>query len=165
MGITKYKNQTTPSTPSSGYTSLYIDSTDKHLKSKDDAGTVIDYTASVSGDYVLATDVLTLPHALLILTGVGDEVVGITSNSLGSIPNGIFGIGNGKPSTTSINIVTEGPITSGFIGLTPGAVYFIGTGGLLSTTAPSTGIVQQVGFALNTTDFYVEIKQPMGRSS
>ena len=34
------KNQTEPSTPDSGYTTIYIDSSTKRLKIKDDAGVV-----------------------------------------------------------------------------------------------------------------------------
>lgn len=40
------KNSTAPSTPTSGYTNIYVDTADKHLKTKDDAGTIVDLTDS-----------------------------------------------------------------------------------------------------------------------
>ena len=46
MGRIITKNQTAPSTPDSGYTSLYVDSADKHLKQKDDTGSVTDLTTA-----------------------------------------------------------------------------------------------------------------------
>lgn len=39
-------NQSAPSTPSSGTTSIYVDTADKKLKTKDDTGTVTDYSAA-----------------------------------------------------------------------------------------------------------------------
>lgn len=43
------KNDTTPSTPDSGTTSIYVDSTTKKLVSKDDAGTETSYDADQTG--------------------------------------------------------------------------------------------------------------------
>jgi hypothetical protein len=42
MGTHTIKNQTTPSTPASCYTKIFVDSADKHLKTVDDTGTVVD---------------------------------------------------------------------------------------------------------------------------
>lgn len=45
MGKIKIKNETTPATPASGNTTIFVDSADKHTKQKDDAGVVIDLTS------------------------------------------------------------------------------------------------------------------------
>lgn len=46
MSEIKLHNQTAPSTPSTGQTTVYVDSVSKKLKSKDDAGVVTDYSAA-----------------------------------------------------------------------------------------------------------------------
>ena len=68
-------NGSTPSTPSSGRVAVFADSADKHLKTIDDAGVVVDLTA----------------------TGAGGQIVGYP---IGSKFNdlGKFGIANGKSS-------------------------------------------------------------------
>jgi len=55
MGKTRYENQTTPSTPPSGTTDIYVDSADKHTKQIDDAGAVIDLTEGTGGSGAFAS--------------------------------------------------------------------------------------------------------------
>lgn len=49
MALVNITNQTTPSTPASGTTYVYIDSADKILKTKDDAGVIRSATGDVNG--------------------------------------------------------------------------------------------------------------------
>ncbi len=51
MSRIRFENQTTPATPPTGKTIVYVDSADSHTKQIDDTGTVIDLTggAAVSG--------------------------------------------------------------------------------------------------------------------
>lgn len=48
-------------------------------------------------------------------------------------------------------------------GLTPNADYFLDAAnpGMLTTTPPTTGFVLRVGYALSTTEFEIEIGQPI----
>jgi hypothetical protein len=59
------------------------------------------------------------------------------------------------------NLVVDGIVT--LSGLTPGVEYFLGASGNLTTTAPTTPTewVVRVGRALSTTQFEVEISQPV----
>lgn len=43
MGMIKFKTQTDPATPGSGYADVFVDSADKHLKLLNDAGTLTDF--------------------------------------------------------------------------------------------------------------------------
>lgn len=70
--------------------------------------------------------------------------------------------------TTSVDYLTEGRITkadwTGVTGtalLTPGAVYYLGGLGLLTTIAPTSGFIVSCGRAINTTTFDIEISPPI----
>lgn len=52
MGKIKIKNETTPATPASGTTTIYVDSADKHAKTVDDTGTVTDLTSGTDADAI-----------------------------------------------------------------------------------------------------------------
>jgi len=57
MGKAIFKNQIEPSTiPSEDFTDLYVDSVDKHLKTKDDAGLVIDLTGEANNQIIELVD-------------------------------------------------------------------------------------------------------------
>ena len=84
-------NQTAPSTPSTGATTLYVDSGDKTLKSKDDTGAITNYGApglaitSLTGE-VTATGPGAAPATMLnsavtakVLTGLTPSTGSITS--------------------------------------------------------------------------------------
>lgn len=57
-----------------------------------------------------------------------------------------------------VDLVTEGPIT-GFVGLTPGATYYLSqsTPGAITATAPTSGLVITVGTAINATTLNLEL--------
>jgi hypothetical protein len=108
------------------------------------------------------TDVGTLVTHLVRVTGTS-TVQNITDNSAATIPNGVFGIGFAKPNATTIDVIFTG-IIGGYVGLTTGSPLFISTAGVPTHTVPSTGMVQQIGFAVSSTEFFVQLMQPMRRS-
>jgi len=64
--------------------------------------------------------------------------------------------------TDPIEVVTDDEITLG-IPLTDGAIYYAITGGL-TTTPPTTGIVQKIGIATSTAKMFVDISVPIQKS-
>jgi hypothetical protein len=109
------------------------------------------------------TDTLTQPRDPVVITGA-DFVQKISDNTATTIPNGIFGFGVEKPSTTRIKVLFLGKL-EGFSGLSIASRYFISTSGGITTTPPITGMVQQVGFAINSTTLLVDIKLPLRRAT
>ena len=109
-----------------------------------------------------STDVGTLPTHLLTISGAS-SVTQITDNLSATIPNGIFGVGFYKPSAVTIDVIFSG-IIGGYVGFTTGLPLFISTAGIPTHTPPATGMVQQIGFAISTTEFFVSLMQPMRRS-
>jgi hypothetical protein len=57
----------------------------------------------------------------------------------------------------SVSVQTNGVVV-GMSGLTAGALYYLsgGTAGALTTTAPTTGWVVQLGIAISTTSLYLD---------
>lgn len=108
------------------------------------------------------TDAGTLATHLLAVTGV-NTVTQITDNTAATIPNGVFGIGLSKPSALQIDVLFTG-IIGGYAGFTTGLPLFISTLGVPTHTPPTTGMVQQIGFAVSTTELFVQLMQPMRRS-
>lgn len=99
----------------------------------------------------------------LVRINAANTVTKITDNSSATIPNGIFGICYAKPSATQAEVMVLG-VVPGYVGLTVGAAVFISTLGVPTHTPPSSGMVQQIGFALSTTEIFVNLLQPMRRS-
>lgn len=108
------------------------------------------------------TDVATLATHLVYITGT-NTVTKITDNATATIPNGVFGIGYNKPSATSIQVIFAG-IIGGYAGFTTGSPLFISTAGIPTHTVPATGMVQQIGFAVSASEFFVHLLQPMRRA-
>lgn len=109
------------------------------------------------------TDVGTLVNDLVVVNG-DNSVTKITSNTAAEIPHGIFGVVTSKPSGTSAEVIFVG-IQGGYSGFTTSNALFVGTDGLLTHSAPATGTVQQIGFAVSTTEIFVNPKQPIRRAS
>ena len=107
----------------------------------------------------LSTDVGTAVGDMVILNGT-NSVTKITSNSFAAIPNGIFGVVTNKPSTIIAEVLFVG-IQGGYTGLTAGNSVFINTSGAFTHTPPVTGMLQQVGFAVSTTEIFVNIQQAL----
>ncbi len=56
-----------------------------------------------------------------------------------------------------------GGLVTGFTGLTPGAVYYqSATAGAITTTKPTSGVLQQVGIALSSTTFMFKPQTALG---
>jgi hypothetical protein len=94
----------------------------------------------------------------------GDNfVTAIADNSVSEMPNGVFGIVYSKPSSLVAEVLFVG-IMAGFAGLTIGQPVFIDTLGVATHTPPSTGMSQQIGFAVSSTEVFINLMQPMRRS-
>jgi len=97
---------------------------------------------------------------LLKLTGV-NFVEEITSNAASEIPNGIFGVAYSKPTTITVEVIFVG-IVGSYSGLAVGDPVFVKADGTTTQTVPTgAGIVQQIGFAVSTTEIFVSLKQAM----
>lgn len=105
------------------------------------------------------TDIGTAVGDLVRLSGV-NTVTKLTTNAFATIPNGIFGVCYTKPTTTSAEVLWIG-VVGGYSGLTAGSPIFIDTSGVPSNTPPVTGMLQQIGFAVSTTQIFVSIGQAM----
>lgn len=111
---------------------------------------------------VYNTDLITQPGDLVYINS-SMTVTKLTSNSALIVPNGIFGVGYSKPTTTTIEVMFTG-IMTGYSGFTPGLPLFIGTTGVPTHFAPMSGVSQQIGRAVTTTDMFVQMMQPMKRA-
>lgn len=115
----------------------------RELQQSGDDGFITPYTAGqiISGDRVVrvsAGQVFIADNT----TATPGSVVGLSVNAaqLGAIVN-----------------VRSGGKASGFSGLTPGAKYFLGTTGAITTTRPTTGILQVIGVAQDASTLVVQI--------
>ena len=109
-----------------------------------------------------ATDVSTVIGALVKISAT-DTVTKITDNFSTTIPNGVFGVVWDKPTTTSAKVLFLG-IMSGFSGFSPGAPLFVSISGVPTHAVPTTGMVQQIGFAISSTRFFLQLGQPLRRT-
>lgn len=101
------------------------------------------------------TDALTLPGHLVRVIGT-NTVEKITDNTALTIPNGIFGVVLSKPSATRAVVSFIG-IMGGYSGFTPGLPLFVSTSGVPTHgPPPSAGMVQEIGFAISTTQFFLQ---------
>lgn len=94
---------------------------------------------------------------------VDNKVVEVTDNTSALIPNGVLGLCILKPTTTTANILLVGK-ASGFSGFTRGLALFVQTDGSIGHAVPPTGMVQQLGIASSSTQFILNLKQPMRRA-
>jgi hypothetical protein len=107
------------------------------------------------------TDVGTAVGDIVTVNGT-NSVTKIGSNSSVVIPNGIFGVAYYKPTAITVEVIFIG-IVGGYVGLSAGEPVFVSTAGLPTHTVPTTGMVQQIGFAVSTTEFFLQMMQPMRR--
>jgi hypothetical protein len=107
------------------------------------------------------TDVGTSVLDMVVVSG-DNEVTKITDNTSLEIPNGIFGFGYNKPSSTTIEVLFIG-IIGGYSGFTTGLPLFVGTDGAPTHSIPATGVVQMIGFAVSSSEIFVDIKLPTVR--
>lgn len=108
------------------------------------------------------TDPATSAGDLVRISGI-NTVTKISDNFSTSIPNGIFGVVWQKPTSTSAKVLFIG-IMNGFSGFTPGLPLFISVTGSPTHVVPMTGMVQQIGFAISSTQFFIQLGQALRRS-
>lgn len=108
------------------------------------------------------TDVGTAVGDLVVVSGF-NTVTKILDNTEVTMPNGIFGVGINKPTSTTIEVLFTG-IVGGYAGFTAGLPLFVSTSGVPTHTAPTTGMSQQIGFAVGSNSFFLHMLQPLRRS-
>lgn len=102
---------------------------------------------------VYNTDAGTAVGDLLKVTG-SNFVSTIVDNDATTIPNGIFGVAFTKPTATTVEVLFIG-VQGGYAGFTTGLPVFVQTDGTPGQTVPTTGMVQQIGFAVSTSDLFM----------
>ncbi len=60
-----------------------------------------------------------------------------------------------------VRVIVKGDLTNSQWNLTTGATYYAGNSGTITTTAPTSGILQIVGTAISSTTLRVDIQQPV----
>lgn len=111
---------------------------------------------------VFTTDAGTLAGHLVRVNG-DNSVTRITANTYGLIPHGIFGVVVSKPATLQARVVFMGTV-GGYSGFTAGLPLFVSLTGTPTHTAPATGMVQRIGFAISATELWVDMMQAFRRS-
>lgn len=99
----------------------------------------------------------------LVRVNADNTVTRITANSYGLMPHGIFGVVLSKPGTLVARVAFMG-IVSGYSGFTAGLPLFVSTSGTPTHTAPATGMVQRIGFAVSATEMWVSPMQAFRRA-
>lgn len=61
----------------------------------------------------------------------------------------------------TVSIVTGGPVIEPTWSWTPQQPLYVGTGGNLTQTAPTSGYIRRIGFAQTSTTVFVQIFQPL----
>lgn len=111
---------------------------------------------------IFDTDAGTAIGDLVKVTG-NNFVSTIADNTVPEIPNGVFGIAFSKPTATTCGVLFVG-IQGGYSGFTTGSALYLDTNGLLTHAAPATGTLQQLGFAISTTEIFLYMQQPIRRA-
>ncbi len=111
---------------------------------------------------IFNTDTFTAPGDLVRVTGT-DYVETITDNLDTTIPNGLFGVAFSKPTSTTVEVVFTG-IIGGYGAFTPGSALYISVLGLPTHSAPATGTLQQIGFAVSSSEFFLQLGQAIRRA-
>lgn len=104
---------------------------------------------------VFNTDLSTAVNDLVVVTG-SNFVSTIADNTAATISNGIFGLVRTKPTSTTAEVMFIG-VQGGFSGFTPGTPMFVQTDGSAGEGQPVTGVLQQIGFSVTTTEFFFMI--------
>lgn len=112
---------------------------------------------------VFNTDLSTAVGDLVRVTGAS-FVSTVADNMNTTIPNGIFGVVTSKPTTTTAGVIFAG-VQSGYSGFTTGLPLFVQSDGTPGHTVPTISgrIVHEIGFAVSTTEFFVDLKSPYQR--
>lgn len=110
-----------------------------------------------------STDVSTDIGDLVKVNG-SNSVTAIADNTAVEIPNGVFGLVTAKPNATTADVIFVG-IQGGYSGFTTGLALYVDTDGTLTHTAPATGTLQQVGFAVSTSEVFLYLQNPIRRAT
>lgn len=125
--------------------------------------------AATSAPKLIATFTTDVSTAVgdLVRVVAEDTVEAITDNLATTIPNGIFGVVTGKPSSVLAQVIFIG-IQGGYSGFTVGQPLFVQSDGTPGHTIPPVGatgeMVQQIGFAISTTEFFIYLQAAYQRT-
>lgn len=111
---------------------------------------------------VFATSSGTAARDLVVLTG-SNTVQKTPDNLTANVPHGIFGVALSKPTALTVQVVFLGRV-GGYTGFTPGGALFISATGTPTHTVPTSGMVQKIGWAVSTTEMWVQLMQPLRRA-
>ena len=85
-------------------------------------------------------------------TGASQYVL-VTSNTAAHIPTGVFGIVD-TVTTPGVGDILLFGIKGGYTGFVEGDALYVQTDGTVGNTVPVTGIVQNIGTAISTTEIF-----------
>ena len=137
-----------------------IDGTDYNTEWRDPTGGGGAATSAPKLLVVFDTDITTAVGDLVRVTG-SNFVSTIADNMNTTIPNGIFGVVTSKPTTTTAGVIFVG-VQGGYSGFTTGQPIFVQSDGTPGHPIPAPGatgeIVQQIGFAVSATEFFIYLQ-------
>lgn len=120
-----------------------IDGTDYNTQWVTASGGGASFTATLTAAETLA------PRDLIAINGSG-QMVKADADDAAKFSVGYVTAGVTSGASGTANLI--GGIITGFTGLTPGALYYLSaTAGGITTTKPTSGIVQAVGVAISST--------------
>lgn len=108
---------------------------------------------------ILASETLVAGDFVNIFNNIGTPNVRKADSSNGRPANGFVLTGAASAANATVYL---GGMNTGRTGLTPGGLYFLGTAGSVTTTAPTvvTHIIQEIGVATNATTIQFDYDAP-----
>lgn len=139
MGKVRVENQTEPTTPTTGHTDIYVDSTTKKLTTKDDLGNVINYGLLSEGIIELATTI----NSNVLLTGC-DITINVSDNTKIDITSGTGILADSHtdpdiPDVSKLTIAAKTGVTNTNIANSGGSFVWIDSGDNVVFTNPLDG--------------------------
>lgn len=112
------------------------------------------------GDVITATTGQTISAQQVV--AIVEGLAQIADSSTLSQINEVFGIATGGAVTdTEVTIQTYGPYVYNGWNWTPGLPVFLGLGGALTQTAPSSGFLQIIGSPIDATTLFIDLEPPV----
>jgi hypothetical protein len=97
-----------------------------------------------------------------VVYSTGADTGDLATNTILSTVRGIVGVVTAKPTLTTATIAYAGELAF-FAGLTPGATYYLGTLGSITTNPPGTpgSVIRRIGIAKNSTTLVINLGEPV----
>lgn len=127
-----------------------------------DAGTLVNFNGALAADTQFYTASGTISGDKVVCVTATNDVAIADASTV--VAGSVVGISRqGVASGAQVAVQSAGRVT-GLTGLTPAAVYYLGTAGALTATPPASGVVQPMGVALNATTLVLVIGVPVQRA-